>query len=124
MTIMFLGDLKKLKKCVARTGVAGQWRELENGPWQFHARTGAVLNWWESSGTIQFQGREPGMQFEQAFISIASAKGRLVDKDAEQPNSVQEENATLRKLIRTVLVENAKLKRRFSKLKERVSEKQ
>jgi hypothetical protein len=65
-----------------------------------------------------------GMAFEQAFIAIASAKGRLVGKHTEQPNDVQEENATLRKLIQTVLIENAELKRRHSKPKERVSEKQ
>jgi hypothetical protein len=122
MKLEFLGDFKKLEKCVSRTGVDGQWREVKNGPRQFHARTGAVLNWWESSGTIQFQGREPGMQFEQAFISIASEKGRL--EHTIQPNDVQEENATLRKLIRTVLLENAKLMRNRPKRKERVSEKQ
>jgi hypothetical protein len=122
MKLMFLGNYKRLEKCVSRTGVAGQWHEPKKGLWQFHARTGAVLNWWESSGTILFQGREPGMQFEQAFISIASAKGRL--EHTEQQNDVQEENATLRKLIQIVLVENAQLKRSRSKQKERVSEKQ
>jgi hypothetical protein len=122
MTLRFIGDYKRLTKYVSRTGFAGQWRELKNGVWQFHAESGAVLNWWESSDTISFQGREPGMQFEQAFISAATAKGRL--EHAEQPNDVQDENATLRKLIQIVLVENAKLKRNRSKRKERVSEKQ
>ena len=28
MKLRFLGDLAKLKKCLLRTGVAGQWREL------------------------------------------------------------------------------------------------
>jgi hypothetical protein len=124
MKLKFLGGYKRLKKCVSHIDIDGQWRELKNGLRQFHAESGAVLNWWECSGTIQFQGRDPEMEFEQAFISIASAKGRLVDKHTEQPNGVQEENATLRKLIQTVLVENAKLRRRHSKPKERVSEKQ
>ena len=124
MKLKFFGDYKRLKSYVSRTGVDGQWRELKNGLRQFHAESGAILNWWESSGTIQFQGRDPEMKFEQAFISIASAKGRLVDTHAEQPNGVQEENATLRKLIQTVLVENVKLKRNRSKRKERVLEKQ
>ena len=121
MKLAFRGDFKKLEKCVSRTGIHGQWRDHENGQKQYRTDDGAFLNWWPS-GTILFQGRDPGMQFEQAFISIASAKGRL--EHIEQPNDVQEENATLRKLIQTVLVENAKLKRRQSKQKERVSEKQ
>ena len=118
MKLRFLGDKKKIERCVSRTGIKGQWCELKNGVWQFNAESGAVLNWWESSGTILFQGRDPGMQFEQAFISIASAKGRL--EHTIQPNDLQEENATLRKLIQTVLVQNAKLKRNRSKRRERV----
>jgi hypothetical protein len=121
MKLRFLGDYKRLEKYVLRTGAKGKWRELENGKKQYRTDDGAFLNWWPS-GTILFQGRGPGMQFEQAFISIASAKGRL--EHIEQPNDVQEENATLRKLIQTVLVENAKLGRSRSKRKVRISEKQ
>jgi hypothetical protein len=58
MTIMFLGDLEKLKKCVARTSVTGQWRKIENHQVQFLTNDGAILNWWESTGTITFQGRK------------------------------------------------------------------
>ena len=50
MTLKFLGDYLKLKKCVSRTGVTGQWRELKNGHKQFRTNTGAILNWWESIG--------------------------------------------------------------------------
>src|ERR1700722_20287571 len=101
MKLKFLGDFRRLKKCVSRTDIDGEWCELKNGIRQFHAESGAVLNWWKSSGTIQFQGRDPGMKFAQAFISIATAKGRLVDTHTEQPKNVQEENATLRRLIQT-----------------------
>src|SRR5436190_607422 len=80
MTLKFLGDYARLKKCVSRTGVTGQWRELKNGHKQFRTTGGAILNWWESSGTIQFQGRDPAMKFEQGFI--ASAKGRCSKKAA------------------------------------------
>ena len=40
---------------VKLTGIAGEWRDLENHK-QFPADTGAVLNWWQSTGTISFQG--------------------------------------------------------------------
>ena len=77
MTLKFRGDYLKLKKCVSRTGATGQWRELKNGHKQFRTNTGAILNWWESTGTIQFQGPDPAMKFERAFISAASARDRL-----------------------------------------------
>ena len=63
------------------------------------------------------------MKFERAFISAASARDRLEFRDTEQPHDPREENVTLRKLIQDVLVENAALKQRVSKLKERLSEK-
>lgn len=76
MKLKFLGDDRMLKECVFSTGIKGKWRELKNGKKQYRTDDGAFLNWWPS-GTILFQGRGSQMQFEQAFISIASAKGHL-----------------------------------------------
>ena len=45
MKLKFLGDYKKLEKCVLRTGVPGKWRELENGQKQYRTDDGAILNW-------------------------------------------------------------------------------
>jgi hypothetical protein len=120
MALQFLGDYAKLKKCVSRTGVTGEWRELKNGHKQFRTKGGAIINWWVSTSTIQFQGRDPEMKFERAFI--ASANGRLKQKGSEHLQDLQEENATLRKLLEYTFVEKAILKRRVSKLKERLSE--
>ena len=80
MTLQFRGDFTKVRKCVSRTGVTGEWRQLKYGHKQFRTKGGAILNWWESSGTIQFQGRDPEMKFERAFI--ASAKGGSSKKAA------------------------------------------
>jgi hypothetical protein len=121
MALQFRGDYTKVKKCVSRTGVTGQWRELKYGHKQFRTKGGAILNWWQSSGTVLFQGQDPGMKFEQEFI--ASAKGRLELKRSEHLPDLQEENATLRKLLENTLVEKAKLKGRVSKLKEQLLEK-
>jgi hypothetical protein len=120
MTLQFLGDYAKLKKCVSRTGVTGEWREFKNGHKQFRTKGGAIINWWQSSGTVLFQGQDPGMKFEQGFI--ASSKGRLKQKGSEHVQDLQEENATLRKLLEYTFVEKAILKRRVSKLKEQLSE--
>jgi hypothetical protein len=54
MKLKFIGDRKQIEKCVSRTDVAGQWREPKNGHRQFHAESGAVLNWLELTGTVWF----------------------------------------------------------------------
>jgi hypothetical protein len=53
----FKGSFNELKKAVARTSSAGDWRHRGNY-YQFRASNGAVLNWWESTRTINFQGPE------------------------------------------------------------------
>jgi hypothetical protein len=50
-------DLTVVREVVAGTGIAGEWFEGENHC-QFCTTTGAVLNYWKSTGTITFQGPE------------------------------------------------------------------
>jgi hypothetical protein len=77
----FLGDIARLKKCVLRTGVPGKWRELENRQKQDRTDDGAMLNWWESTGTILFQGQKPAIpEFKRAFVRAASKMGLLEGK--------------------------------------------
>jgi hypothetical protein len=79
MKLKFLGDLAKLKKCVSRTGVPGQWREIKNQQMQYRTDDGAFLNWWESSGTITFQAKEEETirKLKRAFVKVATKKGLL-----------------------------------------------
>ena len=67
-----------MQKYVSRTGLAGKWRDLKYGQKQYRTDKGGVLNWWETSGTITFQGLKTAAkeELEQAFI--ASAKKRLM----------------------------------------------
>lgn len=54
----FHGSLEDLKSIVESVGVSGEWSEKPNsGLHCFRARTGEVLNWWPSKGTIQVQGK-------------------------------------------------------------------
>jgi hypothetical protein len=46
-----------LKSMVMLTGIAGEWRQGENLH-QSRADSGAVLNWWKSTGTVKIQGPE------------------------------------------------------------------
>jgi hypothetical protein len=50
------------------------------------------------------------LKFEQAFIAIASVKGRLEGEDGKGLRDLERENETLRTLIADVLLENARLR--------------
>jgi hypothetical protein len=51
------GDFDALRKIVELVGLPGRWAETENHC-QFRCRSGAVLNYWKTTGTINFQGSE------------------------------------------------------------------
>jgi hypothetical protein len=52
--------LDELMAVVAACELEGEWSEnTKNGFHAFHAETGEVLNWWPSTGTVQFQGKCP-----------------------------------------------------------------
>jgi hypothetical protein len=101
---------------VARTCLAGGWRDLKCGQKQYRTDDGGILNWWQSTGTIAFQG-EPSAarELERAFIAIASVKGRLQSKYTA-PNRKDDEIAELHKLLADALIENKKLKAHLRKL--------
>jgi hypothetical protein len=52
------GDFKALRRLVTLTGIPGEWTKGKNGHRQFRAAGGAVLNYWKTTGTITFQGRD------------------------------------------------------------------
>jgi hypothetical protein len=52
--------LGELMAVVETYDLEGEWSEnTKNKFHTFHAETGEVLNWWPSTGTVQFQGRCP-----------------------------------------------------------------
>ncbi len=52
----FLGKIEDLQKLIADIGVDGEWKELPNKVYHFTTPEGAVLNWWNNTKTVQFQG--------------------------------------------------------------------
>ena len=115
MSLKFLGNYSKLKKCVSRTGFDGEWRDLKNRHKQYRTGDGGILNWWQATGTITFQGHgSAAKHLEQAFIAVASAKGRIETKNSTSPADGRNENQTLKILLANTLIENAKLKARIS----------
>jgi hypothetical protein len=51
----FTGSFAELRDLFARLGIRGEWRALGKQK-QFRAETGGVVNWWPSTGTLQYQG--------------------------------------------------------------------
>jgi hypothetical protein len=64
----FAGDFDDLRQVMSVLGIGGKWRKRKNHH-QYRATTGAVLNWWKSTGTIMFQGSAPAAK-EAAFFSV------------------------------------------------------
>ena len=52
---LYAGDLPFLMELVRLTKEPGQWEEMDNY-WRFRCDTGAIYNWWPSTGTFNFQG--------------------------------------------------------------------
>ncbi len=58
MKLKFSGSYEKLQKYVSRTGLPGKWRDLKYGQKQYRSDEGGVLNWWQTTGALMFQGIE------------------------------------------------------------------
>jgi hypothetical protein len=72
--LKFLSSLDDLKHIVMRCAIPGEWSfHKKNRFYRFQAETGAILNWWPSTGTINFQGQD-AEQFEALFLKHALAE--------------------------------------------------
>jgi hypothetical protein len=79
MTVMkFYGYYEQLQNQLALTGIGGVWRDLDNQK-QYVANTGAILNWWRSTKTVNFQGGPPAAKEElkAAFFAMNQKEVRL-----------------------------------------------
>jgi hypothetical protein len=112
MSLKFRGSYCKLKECVLLTGFDGEWHDLKNHHKQYRAEDAGILNWWETSGTITFQGHaSAAKQLAEAFMAVASARGHIETKNSSSSADQRDENETLRILLANTLLENARLRR-------------
>jgi predicted nucleotide-binding protein len=75
-------SLVELKASVAACELEGEWLEnTGNGFHSFRADTGEVLNWWPSTGPVQFQGKRQA-QFKALFSNCRSARTSPTSKSA------------------------------------------
>lgn len=68
----FSGTYAELQDDVKLTGIYGEWRDLRNHK-QFRADNGAILNWWQLTGAITFQG--PSLAAEEFQAKLFDAIG-------------------------------------------------
>jgi hypothetical protein len=74
--------LDSIVKC---TGLKGKWRRGENLN-QYRANSGAVLNWWESTGTLTFQGPEAAaVRLKKAFVKARQQARETRARNCRRP---------------------------------------
>ena len=73
MAVKFHGEKSELLAAVENCGLQGSWSDSADGTkCSFRGKTGEILNWWPSSGTVQFQGKNAD-GFRAAFQAAASS---------------------------------------------------
>jgi hypothetical protein len=86
--LRFRGSLRELQDTVMRCAIPGEWSfHKKSRFYRFHAETGAILNWWPNTGTINFQGCD-AEQFERLFLDQT-----LVAAAHSEPGLVFEEES-------------------------------
>ena len=73
--------LDELMAAVVACGLDGDWsKNTKNKFHTFHAQTGEVLNWWPSTGTVQFQGQGQA-EFKAMFSTALTAQPVVASKN-------------------------------------------
>ena len=75
----FRGAIDELKALVTDTGLKGAWTQVQNG-WQFRTADDGILNWFEGTGTLLVQGKDPGKQ--RLSDSLAASEGEAPNRAA------------------------------------------
>ncbi len=84
MASKFKGSYQELQDKVLLTGVNGEWSDKGNQK-QYRAENGAILNWWESSKTVQFQGdKDEASSFEAKFMDSEGQSGNSTSLPRQQ----------------------------------------
>jgi predicted nucleotide-binding protein len=74
MAAAFRDGPDALKALVESHGVNGAWTDDGKGKYSFKARSQGILNYWENTGTVQFQGKpEAKAELEAIFSTPATA---------------------------------------------------
>jgi hypothetical protein len=98
----FRGRFEKLQELVATTGISGEWVETRQQI-QYRTDSGAILNYWESTGTVNFQGSpDSAKELEAAMFPASAGSTRAC---SAQPNTRRTviHDAGLQALTRSII---------------------
>ena len=76
----FHGTIEQLDAIVLASRSLGRWDWMPEEFWQFRRPDGAILNFWPTTGTFDFQGPPAARDaFERAFVAVVyeARNGRL-----------------------------------------------
>jgi predicted nucleotide-binding protein len=80
----FRGTFEQLQERVAATGRPGTWGEIARGK-QFRTDDGAIMNWFPSTGKLQFQGPEAEREMlKSALEAVSVSSPARIDSDTDQ----------------------------------------
>ena len=83
-SLRFRGSIDQLRAFIAETGFEGDWEIIPHG-WCYRCRSGALLNWWFTTGTINFQGPpERASALEAALIAGRSGRKAPIQLSSTQ----------------------------------------
>lgn len=69
MATLFSGTVEDLKAKLVSLESAGSWTEVNPNQHQFRHNSGGVMNWYPSTGSINFQGKPIGSHLLQALVA-------------------------------------------------------
>lgn len=76
----FHGDFDQLASVVLATGSSGQWEWMPAEFWQYKTFGGAILNWWPTTKTLNFQGPPAAKAALELAIAKAVSGAHRVDQ--------------------------------------------
>ena len=76
----FTGSYEELKQKLSQICENGDWRDLNPNQIQFVHSDGGVMNWFPTTGTISFQGKQPGKAALERLV-VACLQGEASEAD-------------------------------------------
>ena len=90
MATRFSGQIEELKAKLVSLDPLGSWAEVNTNQYQFRHNDGGVLNWFPSTGSINFQGKPAGRDSLQAKVAeLLSAPAAATPTVVTQPETTK-----------------------------------
>lgn len=101
----FNGNLIELKIKLKELIEAGEWKEINPNQHQFRTNNGAILNWYPSTGNINFQGKSTSIELLKPLVEKLLSSTDTIS-NSEESNNHYEPTETVAILAKTDTTEN------------------